>query len=73
MDFVLISMLPEIRNLGALSLAANLRSAVDICGDFLEFTPNRNGRLVLAVGDESGHGFGPAILTACVMSYLRAF
>jgi PAS domain S-box-containing protein len=54
-------------------VAADLRSAEATCGDFLKFTPLDDGSLALAVGDVTGHGFGPAILTACVMSYLRAF
>jgi PAS domain S-box-containing protein len=68
------ALLPErMPSLPGFEMAADLRSAQATCGDFLGFTPTRDGSLVLTVGDVSGHGFGPAILTACAMSYLRAF
>jgi PAS domain S-box-containing protein len=54
-------------------IAADWRPAEATCGDFLYHTTLVNGGVVLAVGDVSGHGVGPAILTACVRSYLRAF
>ncbi len=44
----------------------------DTGGDFYDFIPLADGRLILAVGDVSGHGLGPALLTASTHSYLHA-
>jgi serine phosphatase RsbU (regulator of sigma subunit) len=45
----------------------------EVCsGDFFDFIPLPDGQLAAIVGDVSGHGFGPAILTASAHSYLHA-
>jgi sigma-B regulation protein RsbU (phosphoserine phosphatase) len=56
-----------------LDISAHERSAQPTCGDFFDFVAGSGGSSVITVGDISGHGFGPAILMASVMSYLRAF
>ncbi len=40
-------------------------------GDFFDFIKLPNGNLVIAVGDVSGHGFGPAIRAATAQCSLR--
>jgi PAS domain S-box-containing protein len=60
-------------SLPGFDVAADLRSAEATGGDFFQFNQSADGSHVIAVGDVSGHGFGPAILTAGVMSYIRAF
>jgi hypothetical protein len=41
-------------------------------GDYFDFIPMRGGGLGIAVGDVSGHGFGPALLMAEVHAIIRA-
>ena len=40
-------------------------------GDFFDFIPLPDGSLVVAIGDASGHGFGPALLAAVVHAALH--
>ena len=42
------------------------------CGDYYDFVPFPDGRVGIAVGDVSGHGFGPALLMAETRAYLRS-
>lgn len=52
---------------------AGVAKAAEACsGDFFDFIPLPDGSLAVIVGDVSGHGFGPAILTASAHSYLHA-
>jgi serine phosphatase RsbU (regulator of sigma subunit) len=52
---------------------AGIAKAAEVCsGDFFDFIPLPDGQLAAIVGDVSGHGFGPAILTASAHSYLHA-
>jgi PAS domain S-box-containing protein len=46
--------------------------AEQTCGDYYDFLPMADGRLGLAVGDVSGHGFGAALLMAETRAYLRS-
>lgn len=63
----------EMPRVPGFEILADSRPAEATCGDFVNFTSMGDGGLVFAIGDVSGHGLGPAILTASVMSYLRAF
>jgi PAS domain S-box-containing protein len=42
------------------------------CGDYFDFIPDWHGRVGIAVGDVSGHGFGAALLMAETRAYLRS-
>jgi PAS domain S-box-containing protein len=41
-------------------------------GDYYDYLPMADGRLGLAVGDVSGHGFGAALIMAETRAYLRS-
>lgn len=53
-------------------IAGFAKPAEACSGDFFDFIPLPDGQWAVIVGDVSGHGFGPAILTASAHSYLRA-
>jgi PAS domain S-box-containing protein len=41
-------------------------------GDQFDYLPQPDGSLILTVGDVSGHGFGPALLMACLHAHIRS-
>jgi PAS domain S-box-containing protein len=41
-------------------------------GDYFDYIPLGNGSMGIAIGDVTGHGFGPALLMAETRAYLRA-
>lgn len=51
---------------------ASVTPAADLSGDFAAALPLPDGRLAVALGDVTGHGFGSAILMATARAYLRA-
>jgi phosphoserine phosphatase RsbU/P len=53
-------------------LAGAAFPADQTCGDYYDFLPMSDGRVGLAVGDVSGHGFGAALLMAETRAYLRS-
>ncbi|TDJ76359.1 MAG: GAF domain-containing protein [Planctomycetota bacterium] len=42
-------------------------------GDFYDFIKTKAGHLAVVVGDVTGHGIGPALITATAQSSLRAY
>jgi len=49
------------------------RSAEHASGDFYDFVKTRDGRLAVVVGDVTGHGIGPALITATAQAGLRSY
>jgi PAS domain S-box-containing protein len=58
--------------LAGFDLAGATFPADQTCGDYYDFLPMADGRLGLAVGDVSGHGFSGALLMAETRAYLRS-
>ncbi|MCA9062422.1 MAG: SpoIIE family protein phosphatase [Planctomycetaceae bacterium] len=52
-------------------LAGAARPAGIGCGDYYDFIPLRDGRILLVVGDVAGHGMGSAIVMAEARASLR--
>lgn len=50
--------------ISGLDLAANCEPACTVGGDFYDFVRLLDGRLAMLLGDVSGHGLGPAMLSA---------
>ena len=59
-------------SLPGFDVAGAALSAEATCGDYYDFIPMTGGRLCVAIGDVSGHGFGPALLMAETRAYLRS-
>jgi sigma-B regulation protein RsbU (phosphoserine phosphatase) len=49
------------------------RPAERTTGDFYDFVRTRGGRLGVVVGDVTGHGIGPALITATAQASLRSY
>jgi serine phosphatase RsbU (regulator of sigma subunit) len=49
------------------------RPAEHATGDFYDFVETRDGRLAVVMGDVTGHGIGPALVTATAQASLRAY
>ena len=55
-----------------LDVAGAALSAVATCGDYFDYVRFADGTFLLAIGDVSGHGLGPALLMAETRAYLRS-
>lgn len=53
-------------------IAGALYPAELAAGDYFDYLPMPDGALCVAVGDVSGHGFGPALLMAATCAHLRS-
>lgn len=49
------------------------RPAERTTGDFYDFTRTKGGSLAVVVGDVTGHGIGPALITATAQASLRSY
>ena len=49
------------------------RSAEHASGDFYDFVKTRGGGIAAVVGDVTGHGVGPALITATAQASLRSY
>ena len=58
--------------LAGYDIAGASRPATATGGDYFDFIAAPGGRLLVVVGDVTGHGLGPAMLMADARAYLRA-
>jgi sigma-B regulation protein RsbU (phosphoserine phosphatase) len=63
----------EITGIPGLEVHGVCRPARTVSGDYYDFIPLRNERLMLAVGDISGKGISAALLMATVHAFVRAY
>ncbi len=65
-----LSMLPqEIPDCRSFEFAFSMQTATEVGGDYYDFFPTDDGRLILAIGDATGHGAqAGAIVTASKMA-----
>ena len=63
----------QISDLSALEVYGVCQPARTVSGDYYDFIPLRNDRLMLAVGDISGKGISAALLMATVHAFVRAY
>jgi phosphoserine phosphatase RsbU/P len=54
-------------------VAAAAYPAYETSGDYFDFIPLPHNRLLIAVGDVEGHGFGSALVMALTRAYVRSF
>jgi serine phosphatase RsbU (regulator of sigma subunit) len=54
-------------------IAGMARPAQQTGGDYYDWQPLPDGRLVVAVADVTGHGIGPALVMAVCRAYARAY
>jgi serine phosphatase RsbU (regulator of sigma subunit) len=55
-----------------LDVAANIQFCLEVAGDYYDVVPVERGRTLLAVGDVTGKGVGPALLMANLQASLRS-
>ena len=63
----------QVSGLPGLEVHGVCRPARTVSGDYYDFIPLRNDRLMLAVGDISGKGISAALLMATVHAFVRAY
>lgn len=64
---------PIPRDVTALEVHGWYRPAERTSGDFFDFVKTKDQRLAVIVGDVTGHGIGPALITAAAQASLRSF
>ena len=63
----------QISELPTLEVHGVCRPARTVSGDYYDFIPLHDDRMVLAVGDISGKGISAALLMATVHAFVRAY
>ena len=69
-----LSMLPKkIPQLPHLAIAAYMKTATEVGGDYYDFHLNSNDTLTVAVGDATGHGLKAGTVVTAIKSLFRTF
>jgi len=63
----------DLSGLPSLEVHGTCRPARTVSGDYYDFIPLRQDKLILAVGDISGKGISAALLMATVHAFVRAY
>lgn len=67
-----LSVLPrQVPDLPGIQVASTVRAAAQCSGDFYDYLRTGSGHAVIALGDVSGHGIGPALVAAEAATCLR--
>jgi serine phosphatase RsbU (regulator of sigma subunit) len=64
---------PIPKDIPGLEVHGWFRPAEETSGDFYDFIRTKDGRLAVAIGDVTGHGIGPALITAAAQGGLRSY
>jgi serine phosphatase RsbU (regulator of sigma subunit) len=64
---------PVPKDIPGLEVHGWFRPAEQTSGDFYDFIRTKDGRLAVAIGDVTGHGIGPALITAAAQGGLRSY
>lgn len=64
---------PVPKNLPGLDLALRFSSRDEASGDTYDFIPMSENRLIVMIGDVTGHGVGAALLTHAAQSAMRSY
>jgi serine phosphatase RsbU (regulator of sigma subunit) len=59
-------------SIAAFDVAGMARPAQQTGGDYYDWQPTADGRLIVAIADVTGHGIGPALVMAVCRAYARA-
>lgn len=62
---------PSAPSIPGLDISGSALPASQMCGDYYDFILTDHGRIVIAVGDVSGHGLGPALAMVEARSIIR--
>jgi phosphoserine phosphatase RsbU/P len=60
-------------SIAGFDVAGRADPAEDALGDYFDIIPLPGGKVVVAIGDVSGHGVGPALLMTATRAVLRSF
>ena len=64
---------PVPKDVPGLEVHGWFRPAEQTSGDFYDFVRIQDGRLAVVIGDVTGHGIGPALITAAAQGGLRSY
>ncbi len=68
-----LSMLPkEMPKLPGCDMAVYMKTATEVGGDYYDYSVSKDGTLVLALGDATGHGMKAGIMVAAAKSYFHS-
>jgi len=68
-----LSMLPQkMPSLKNFEIAVFMETATEVGGDYYDYSIGKNGKLVIAMGDATGHGMKAGIMVASAKSYFHS-